>query len=74
VICDIIFLDMENSSFEDFVATHLFCYRCKMSVPVKERLLLILPEGYLFEYICPNCGESLGERRVPLKDKDRIYF
>jgi len=65
---------MENSYFEDFVATHLFCPECKMSVPVKERLLLILPDGYLFEYICPNCGESLGERKVPLKDKDRIYF
>ena len=65
---------MENKQFKDFVATRLFCPECKMSVPVKERLLLILPDGYLFEYICPNCGEVLGERKVSLGDKDKIYF
>ncbi len=65
---------MRDSYFEEFVATHLYCPFCKRSVPVKERLLLILPDGYLFEYLCSKCGESVGERKAPLERKDKICF
>ena len=38
-------------------------------MPVRERLLLILPDKDLYEYLCTGCGESLGEREVSLADK-----
>jgi len=38
-------------------------------MPVRERLLLILPDKDLYEYLCTRCGDSLGEREVSLADK-----
>lgn len=43
-------------------------------MPVRERLLLILPDGYLFEYLCVNCGEVVGDKKTKLKDEDRILL
>ena len=40
-------------------------------MPVRERLLLILPDKDLYEYLCTGCGESLGEREVSLAEKQR---
>ena len=37
-------------------------------MPVRERLLLVLPDGDLYEYLCQQCGSSLGsktERSTP---------
>ncbi len=34
-----------------------------MAQPVRERLLLVLPDGELYEYLCARCGTSLGSRR-----------
>ncbi len=48
--------------FEQFRATELYCPRCKRAVPVRERLLLVLPEGDKYEYLCAFCGESVGDR------------
>ena len=50
--------------FEEFQASVLFCARCKQPRPVRERLLLVLPEGELHEYLCTACGSSVGSRRV----------
>jgi hypothetical protein len=50
--------------FEEFQASVLFCGRCKQPRPVRERLLLVLPEGELHEYLCTACGASVGSRRV----------
>ncbi len=33
-------------------------------MPVRERLLLVLPEKELFEYLCSGCGEAVGTREV----------
>ena len=38
-------------------------------MPVRERLLLVLPDKDLYEYLCTGCGGSLGERAVSLADK-----
>jgi hypothetical protein len=38
-------------------------------MPVRERLLLVLPDKDLYEYLCTGCGSSLGEREVSLADK-----
>lgn len=49
--------------FEHFKASLLFCPRCREAVPVRERLLLILPDGKLFDYMCAYCASSVGTRR-----------
>jgi hypothetical protein len=50
--------------YKDFSATHLYCPNCRASMPVIEKLLLALPDGDLYDYICRNCGESLGDKKV----------
>jgi hypothetical protein len=50
--------------FGDFIASELYCPKCKRAQPVRERLLLVLPSGELHEYRCSDCGSSLGERTV----------
>jgi len=54
---------MQEKQFEKFAATHLYCDNCNRSMPVKEELLLILPDGALYDYICQGCGQSLGTRK-----------
>ncbi|HXB57117.1 MAG TPA: cytoplasmic protein [Vicinamibacteria bacterium] len=51
-------------SFQEFQASVLFCGRCQTAQPVRERLLLILPDGELHEYLCRACGSSVGSRKV----------
>jgi hypothetical protein len=53
-----------REQFEEFQASSLYCPRCRSAQPVRERLLLILPDGELREYRCAACGTSVGERRV----------
>lgn len=60
--------------FEDLNATFLYCNNCGGSMPVREKLLLILPDGYLFEYLCTNCGETVGDKKTKLKDEDRMLL
>ena len=55
--------------FESFKASRLYCRKCEKSMPVRERLLLILPEKDLYEYLCTGCGQSLGEREVTAAEK-----
>ncbi|OPX30241.1 MAG: hypothetical protein B1H08_02200 [Candidatus Omnitrophica bacterium 4484_171] len=63
-----------NYQYKDFVATRLYCAKCRASMPVVERLLLVLPDGYLYEYLCQECGEVLGDRKVSLKAGDQQLF
>ena len=37
----------------------LACPRCNVAVPVRKRLLLVLPEGDKFEYVCSRCASDL---------------
>jgi len=32
-------------------------------MPVREKLLLVLPGGNLFEYLCTKCASSLGTKQ-----------
>jgi hypothetical protein len=50
--------------FEELQASALFCGRCRSPQPVRERLLLVLPDGELHEYLCRQCGESVGKRKL----------
>ena len=51
-------------AFRDLQASELFCPRCQAARPVRERLLLVLPDGELHEYRCAVCAHSLGTRTV----------
>ena len=53
-----------TQQFGDFTASELYCPKCKRAQPVRERLLLVLPDGELHEYVCTDCGTSLGERKT----------
>jgi DNA-directed RNA polymerase subunit RPC12/RpoP len=56
------------------VASELYCPRCRAAVPVRERLLLILPDGDLSEYRCTRCGASVGERTSKGKENIKIVL
>lgn len=47
-------------AFESLEASLLACPKCKRAVAVRKRLLLILPEGDKYEYVCPDCGATCG--------------
>lgn len=53
-----------KKQFEGLRATELYCPNCKTAMPVRERLLLVLPEGDKYEYLCVRCGTSLGDKIV----------
>ena len=53
-----------SQQFGKFTATELYCPKCQVSQPVRERLLLVLPTGELHEFTCSHCGTSLGKRTV----------
>ena len=53
----------QQATFKEFGATHLYCPKCRCATSVRGRLLLVLPDGDLHEYLCSQCGASLGERR-----------
>ena len=55
---------MSARQFESFRAATLYCKACAGAMPVRERLLLVLPEKELYEYLCTACGASVGSREV----------
>ncbi len=38
-------------------------------MPVRERLLLVLPEKEIYDYLCTGCASSVGQREVTLGEK-----
>ena len=52
----------DGGMFKEFDATELYCPRCRQAVPVRKRLLLVLPEGDKYEYLCAYCSESVGTK------------
>jgi len=53
-----------RQQFSDLTASELYCPRCRISRPVRERLLLVLPHAEIREYRCVICSESLGTREL----------
>ena len=54
----------DRSQFDRFRASSLYCKACGTAMPVTERLLLVLPEKEIYEYLCAQCGESVGRREI----------
>ncbi len=55
--------------FENFTASSLYCEKCKAAMPVRERLLLVLPDKELYDYLCTGCASSVGSREVTAGEK-----
>ena len=51
-----------KEAFQNFDATQLFCKHCNQAVPVRKRLLLVLPEGDKYEYLCAYCSATVGTK------------
>lgn len=49
-------------TFEQFNAALLYCDRCRKAMPVRQRLLLVLPDGELYDYTCQGCNQSVGSK------------
>jgi hypothetical protein len=71
-VLDMAMKNQRKPSFERMEATLLACPACKRAVPVRKRLLLVLPEGDKYEYLCPQCGATCGTTIIrpepPLRD------
>ena len=48
--------------YGSFRASLLYCPKCRQATPTRERLLLVLPTGNLYEYVCTQCGASTGSK------------
>jgi hypothetical protein len=47
-------------AFGEFEATSLFCPSCRRATPVRRKLLLVLPSGSKYDYVCAECGTAGG--------------
>jgi hypothetical protein len=61
-----------DKQFDDLEASSLFCPKCKAAVPVRKRLLLVLPEGERYEYLCAYCSTSVGRKVEETKSKIQL--
>ena len=50
------------AQYDSFNASLLYCGTCKQATPTRQRLLLVLPSGNLYEYLCAHCGTSTGSK------------
>lgn len=53
-----------SGQFESLRASSLYCQRCGQAMPVRERLLLVLPDKEIYDYLCAGCANSVGQREV----------
>ncbi len=60
---------MNGQQFESLRASSLYCRKCAAAMPVRERLLLVLPEKEIYDYLCTGCGSSVGQREVTAGEK-----
>jgi hypothetical protein len=65
---------MRRASYKDLEATELYCPKCRRAVPVRKRLLLVLPEGEKYDYMCVFCGASVGDKTVSNSEARKIII
>lgn len=60
-------------TFESFEAASLYCPRCRSAMPVRKKLLLLLPDGELYDLLCSRCFSSIGIKKEE-KPQAKIFF
>jgi hypothetical protein len=48
--------------YREFEASSLYCPRCRKAVTVRKKLLLVLPTGTKYDYLCAECGAPVGQK------------
>jgi hypothetical protein len=64
-------LAVMKNQFKTLRASSLYCQKCKVARPVRERLLLVLPDKEIYDYLCTECGSSVGSREVKAAEASR---
>lgn len=59
-----------TDAYREFEAETLFCPRCRQAGPVRKKLLLVLPTGTQYDYVCQACGTPVGAK----VDRDATAF
>ena len=65
---------MARDAFKQLEASLLFCPKCRVATSVRKRLLLVLPQGNKFDYLCSQCGSICGDKIEPERPEDRRYM
>jgi hypothetical protein len=65
---------MQGREFKKFQASSLYCPKCKQATEVREKLLLVLPDGDLFNYYCSLCGTSVGKKKDSQTENKKIIL
>ncbi len=61
-----------KGQFQTLRASQLYCQKCARAMPVRERLLLVLPDKEIYDYLCTGCGASVGSREVSAAELRRL--
>ncbi len=64
----------QEADYDSFRASLLFCPKCRQATPTRERLLLVLPSGNLYEYLCAQCGTSTGSKTDKEHQEVRLFI
>jgi hypothetical protein len=59
-----------TDAYREFEAESMFCATCRRAGPVRKKLLLILPTGSKYDYVCQQCGTQVGGK----VDRDPTAF
>ncbi len=60
--------------YDQFEASELYCVTCKRATPVRKRLLMVLPTGNRYDYLCRVCGRSVGDKTDNDTNDFKILF
>jgi hypothetical protein len=63
---------MATESYGEFNASLLYCSKCGRAMPVRQRLLLVLPDGELYDYTCQACNTSVGSKTEKAGDANAL--
>ncbi len=66
--------ETNRETFKDLDATELYCPSCGRATPVHKRLLLVLPDGDKYEYLCVFCMTSVGTKIVCRQKEAPVVF
>lgn len=61
-----------SGRFGSLRASSLYCQRCGKAMPVREKLLLVLPDREIHDYLCTGCADSVGRREVTAGELSRV--